>query len=163
MQVRDSDLFAILERISSHYKANVGNRYLRAAFLSMTLDQKSWEMIDSVTEKYQYYSTQGFHLDELYERIIALARFVYHARREIQPNLRSILGGRSQPVNQSPNDRVLREMAMNNFNSNLSILADQINVLYVLTVEIDTKMNAHEIPVYKKIAELQNLGRYLLS
>jgi hypothetical protein len=163
MQVRNPDVNALIERISIHYTNNVGNRYLRPSFMSMSLDNRTWELVASITEKYKFFSAQGFHLDELYDRIIALARFVYAARKETGPNLRTLLGGHAGSSGGKGEDRVLRDMAVNNFSSNLGILADLINELYVLTVDIDTKMHKNAVPVYKNIPELQNLGRYLLG
>ena len=157
MLVKNPDIYALIERISIHYTNNLGNRYLRQAFMSMSLDGRTWELVAGVTDKFKYFSTQGFHLDELYDRIIALARFVYSARTEAAPNLRTLLastGGAGQ-------DRVLQDMAVNNFASNLGILSDLVNELYILTVDTDKKLNGAANPVFKGFPELQNLGRYL--
>lgn len=163
MQIKDPDVFALVERISVHFKNNVGNRYLRPSFMSMSLDSRTWELVESVTEKYHHFTNQGYHPDELYDRILAIARFIYLAKREIGPNLKGLLGGRGSSLQNESNDRVLRNMAVNNFNSNISILADLVNELYVRTVEIDTRESGGATPVFKQIPELTNLGRYLLE
>ncbi len=91
MQIKDSEVMSIIESIGDHYRTNIGNRYVRGAFRILSIDQNSWNVIESITEKSEYYSIQGYHFDELYERILAMAVFVYHARRELQPQLRTML------------------------------------------------------------------------
>lgn len=164
MQVKDEDVFALIEALGGHFRANLFNRYLRQALLTITIDRATWSLIEQVTEKSEYYRLQGYHLDELYDRILALARFVYSARREIQPHLRSLLARQGSPagITMSGNDRVLREMSVNNFASNLNILADMIDKLYQKVAEIDRSQARGAMPAYARIRELQELGRYLV-
>jgi len=164
MQVKDQETFTLIDAIGSHYRANLNNRYVRQALVHMSLDTASWSLIESITEKSDYYRLQGYHFDELYERVLALARFIYHARREVQPHLRSLLS-RGAPSGHSPaagNDRVLREMAVNNFGSNLNILADLVDKLYQHVTSMDATQHKNETPVYKRNRELTELGRYLV-
>lgn len=161
MQTKDGEIMGVIDSIGEHYRTNIGNRYIRAAFRVLPLEQRTWNVIESVTEKSNYYALQGYHFDELYERILALAEFVYHARRELQPQLRMMLssGGRALPAG---NERILRDMAVNNFASNLSILADLVNKLYTRTVELDIEAHRHSTPVYQSIRQLQEIGQYLV-
>ena len=91
MQVKDGEVMTIIESIGTHYRTNIANRYIRGAFRVLQIDQNTWNVIESITEKSEYFSLQGYHYDELYERILALAEFVYHARGELQPQLRTML------------------------------------------------------------------------
>jgi hypothetical protein len=110
-----------------------------------------------LTEKIEQYRYQGFHLDELYRQIAASARFVSLCRREIVPSLRNRLSGGSG------SDRVLRDMAVNNFASNLQLFADLLNELYVKLVELDKKDSKGHVPLYMQMIELQDIGRQLVG
>lgn len=164
MQIKDSVVISLIDQISDHYKRNLNNRFLRPALIRMQLDSHSWEMIEGITEKSEYYQLQGFHPDELYDRILALAEFVYHARRDVAPNLRGLLSPASagRGALQSTNERVLRDMSVNNFQSNLSVLADLVNKLYTTVIELDDKSAGGKTPVHKTIPKLKELGRFLV-
>lgn len=162
MQVKDSEVMSLIESISTHYRTNIGNRYIRGAFRILPIDQATWNVIESITEKSEYFALQGYHFDELYERILALARFVYHARRELQPQLRMMLSSYASGSVPTGNERILRDMAVNNFASNLSILADAVNQLYTRTVELDTEAHRDGRPVYKTIKGLDEIGQFLV-
>jgi hypothetical protein len=162
MQIKDGEVMSLIESIGAHYRTNIGNRYIRGAFRVLPLDQGSWNVIESITEKSEYYSLQGYHLDELYERILALAEFVYHARREVQPKLRMMLSSYATGSIPTGNERILRDMAVNNFASNLSILADLVNKLYSRIVDLDMEAHRHGSPVYKTFKGLSEIGQYLV-
>ena len=163
MQIKDSVVMSVIEQLSDHYKRNISNRFLRPALMRVQLEPHTWELIESVTEKSDYYALQGYHLDELYDRILALAEFVYHARKDIEPNLRVILSGAGPRLaTAGGNERVLRDMSVNNFQSNLAIMADLVNKLYVAVVEIDNETNIKKTPVHKTMPRLKELGRYLV-
>ena len=164
MQVKDEDVFAMIDALGTHYRTNLNNRYLRQAVSTLTLDRTNWNLIEQLTEKSEYYRLQGYHVVELYDRILAIARFVYYARRELQPHLRALLGrqGNQGGIATAGNDRVLREMSLNNFASNLNVLADMIDKLYQKVVDIDRAHNRKGVPAYTRIQELQELGNYLV-
>lgn len=160
MPVKDDEIMGLIDTIGEHYRTNIGNRYIRSAFRTLPLSQHAWAMIESLTEKSEYYTLQGYHFDELYDRIMAMAEFIYHSRKEIAPRLRNLLSyGGVPPVG---NERVLRDMAVNNFASNLSILGDMVNKLYAMTVEADNKAHARGTPIHKRTRGLDEIGRYLV-
>jgi len=163
MQIKDGEVMSIIDSIGAHYRTNIGNRYIRGAFRVLAIEQSSWNIIESVTEKSEYYSLQGYHFDELYERILALAEFVYQARRELQPQLRMMLSSYASGSVPTGNERILRDMAVNNFGSNLGILADLVNKLYTRTVELDIEAHKHGSPVYKSVKGLSEIGQYLVQ
>ena len=159
-RIKDAHIVRLIERIGEHYRANISNRFLRPVLLQLSLDKATWDQIEILTEKLELYRYQGFHLDELYRQIAASARFVATARQLI-PSLKARLG-----ANLGGQERVLREMAANNFVSNLQVFADLLNELYVNLVEIDIK-NAKSIkngrPVYSQMPELSDIGRQLVG
>lgn len=159
MQIRDPEIIRLIEQIGDHFKSNIANRHIRPALLHLPLDNQSWDLIETLTEKSEQYRYQGFHLDELYHQIAAVARFIALARKELLPSLRNRLNvtGRLSDA-----DKVLRELAVNNFPSNLKILADMVNELYVKLVEIDKNASAGGTPLYAQMPELKDLGRQLV-
>jgi len=162
MQLKNPEIFAIIEKIGEHYRANISNRFTRRALSTMTLDPGNWNLIEDLTEKFEDYRYQGYHLDELYSQILALARFIYQARKQIAPNLR-MLAGTGSPDRVSESDRIFKDMAVNNFTSNLKILADRLNELYVKVAAIDKEMAGTKPATYSRIPELREIGRYLVE
>jgi len=135
----------------------------------MDLKQSSWDLIEGLTAKSDYYKSQGYQFHDLYEQILAMAQFIYNTRRDILPNIRSLLSGgmdtilsRKRGSSQDQN-KILQDMAINNFSANLKILADLINELYIKIVKIDQQMHEGKTPVYKKIPELKQLGQLLIE
>lgn len=158
MLVRDARVLRLIERIGEHYRTNISNRFIRPTLLTLSMEKQSWDLIETLTEKIEQYRYQGFHLDELYRQVVAASRFVAVTRRELAPTLRTRLaGGGSGP------DKVLREMAVNNFSSNLQVFADLLNELYVCLVEIDKADAKGRRPTYMSIPELNDVGRMLIG
>lgn len=159
MQIREPEIIRLIERIGDHFKTNISNRFIRPVLLQLPLDKQSWDLIEILTEKIEQFRYQGFHLDELYHQIAASARFVALCRREVVPGLRNRLHNSSS----SGADRVLRDMAVNNFASNLQLFADMLNELYVKLVELDKKGSKGRRPLYLQIPELEDIGRQLVG
>ena len=158
MLVRDAHVIRLIERIGEHYRTNISNRFIRPTLLQHPLEKQTWDLIETLTEKIEQYRYQGFHLDELYRQIIAAARFVSVTRRDLAPSLRNrLVGGIPGP------DRVLREMAVNNFSSNLQLFSDLVNELYVCLVELDKESAKGRRPVYLSVPELNDVGRMLVG
>ena len=147
----------LIERLGEHFRTNISNRYIRPALLNLPIDKQTWDLIENLTEKSEMYLYQGYHLDELYRQIASSARLVALARKDLSPLLRIRLGS-------GPNsDRVLREMAINNFSSNLKLFADMLNELYVKLVAIDKENSAGKAPLYARMEELRDLGSQLVG
>jgi hypothetical protein len=162
MQLKNPEIFSIIESIGEHFRSNISNRFTRRALATMSLDPGTWNLIEELTEKCENYRYQGYHLDEIYAQILAMARFVYQAKRQISPNLRFLVSsGGIEGVSSA--DRVFRDLAVNNFSPNLKILADKINELYVRVAAIDKEAAGQKPPVYYQIGELREIGRYLVE
>jgi len=149
----------MVEQLSEHYRTNISNRFIRPALLQLSLDKSTWDQIESLTEKLEQFRYQGYHLDELYRQIVAAARFVSATRREIAPNIKFRLGTGSS----DGQERILRDMAVNNFSSNLQVFADLLYDLYIKLVEIDAATSKGRRPLYQQIPELKELGSQLIS
>jgi hypothetical protein len=157
VQIQDASITRLIERIGEHYRTNISNRFIRPALLQLPLDNQTWDLIEILTEKAL---NQGLHLDELYRQIIAAAHFVAVVRRDLAPGLRNRIGNMSSATGQ---DKVLRDMAINNFASNLQVFADLVNELYVKLVEADKIDSKGHRPLYAQVAELANVGRLLVG
>jgi len=156
--VRDAQVLRLVERIGEHYRTNISNRFIRPTLLTLPMEKQSWDLIETLTEKIEQYRYQGFHLDELYRQIVAASRFISITRRDLAPTLRARLtAGGTGP------DRVLREMAVNNFASNLQVFADLVNELYVCLVDLDKIDAKGRRPLYMSIPELDDVGRMLIG
>lgn len=162
MQIKNPEIFSLIESIGEHYRTNISNRFTRRALSALTLDPATWSLIEELTEKSDNYRYQGYHPDELYTQVLAMARFIYQARRQIQPNLR-FLAGTGGSAGMTSSDKVFRDMAVNNFGPNLKILADKVNELYLKVVTIDKEAAGLRPPVFSQISELKELGRYLVE
>ena len=136
MLIKDAQVVRLVGRIGEHYRKNISNGFLRPALFQLSLEKQTWDWIETLTEKLEHFRYQGFHLEDLYHQIIATARLVYLARRELVPNLRNRLSGGGV----TGMDRVLRDMAINNFGSNLQLLADLIAELYQSLLRIEDAM-----------------------
>jgi len=157
-RIKDTQILRLIEQIGKHYQENISNRYLRPSLLQLQIDKNTWDQIELLTEKVELFRYQGFHLDELYRQIACCARFVEAARNGMVPTLRS-------KMSSSPNspDKILREMAASNFNSNLKVFADMLNELFLNLVELDKFMSKDQRPVYTQMQELIGIGRLLVG
>jgi hypothetical protein len=157
MQIQDPRILRLIDRIGEHYRSNVANRFIRPALLQLSIDKQAWSLIDVLMEKADAY--QGYELDDLYRQLAAAADLVFQCRTILIPGLRTRqnIGVVSGP------DKVLRDMAMSNFTSNLKVLADLLNELFVLLVEADKAQAMGRKPLYVQMPELANLGKLLIE
>jgi len=148
-RVRDPTVISLIERISEHYKTNISNRYLRPLLLQLQIDKGTWDQIELITEKMELYRYQGFHIDDLYRQIAACAVLVQTAKSYVIPSLRNKLN--SGPAGP---DKVMRDMAANNFASNLHLFADLLLELYNNLAVLDRNDSGGKDPVYTRIPEI---------
>ena len=160
MLIKSPEIFAVATSIGEHFRTNISNRFTRRAISSLDLDPGTWSLIEELTENVDDYRYQGYHFDELYAQILAMARFVYRVRRDLLPNIRFLAGGNDGAAS---SDKVIRDMAIMNFSPNLKILADKVNELYVKVVALDKEDAGPKGPVYNSIPELREIGRYLVE
>ncbi len=158
MQLKDPDIFRIVEKIGDHFTNNVSNRFIRKALVVLELRQAEWDRLENLTSKTDYYKQQGFTFDELYEMVLAAANFLHQARQKLLPNIRGMLAQGA-----TPQDRVLRDMAAQNFGVNLEIFSDLINELYLKATALDKSAHEKKRPVYEGIPELKELGKLLVN
>ena len=157
--VKDEYVMRLIERISNHYRTNISNHFIRPALMQIVLDKSTWDQLEFLTEKSGQFRYHGYHLDELYRHVAAAARFAYTVRRDLAPSLRHRLSNNTM----SGADRVLRDMAINNFDFNLRLFADLLYDLYVKLAEYDVAVSRGRRPLYQQIPELADIGDLLIG
>lgn len=149
----------MIKQLVEHYHSNISNRFIRPALLQLPFDEILWNHIESLTERYNQVGYQGYHIDDLYRQISALATFVYAVRREIAPSLRYRIGN----TYTDKTDKLYRDMAINNFSSNLKVFAELIYELYNKLVDLDTAASKGKRPLYRQYAELDGIEEKLFG
>jgi hypothetical protein len=158
MQIQDLQIIRLIERIGEHYRSNIANRFLRPALLQLSIDTQTWDRIEILMERGDQFHHQGYELDELYYQLAAATDFVFVARKTRVMGVRVRQSGGAV----TGADKVLQDMAVNNFGSNLHVLADLLNELYVLLVEADKAAARGRMPRYTQIPELADIGQRLV-
>lgn len=158
MPVKDTEVFRVVEKMGDHFQTNISNRFIRKALPMLDLRQAEWDRLENLTSELENYKIRGFEFDELYETVLAAAHFIFQARGRMVPNIRSILAAGA-----GDSERVLREMAAQNFPLNLAIFSDQVNELYVKTMNLDRQAHPKTRPVYERIPELKDIGKLLVA
>jgi len=153
--IKDNEVVKLIERASYHYHFNIANRVLRPAILQLYLDERTWNSIETFTERLEMYRGSGYKLDELYRHIAACSRFVATVRNGIHAIKTKVRSDIKAP------DRTYREMTVNNLPNNIKVFADILNILYQHLIDYDKKNSAGNAPVYTQITELENVSRTL--
>lgn len=159
MQIRSPELFQKLERLAAHYNGNVASTYLKAELASVTLTRRDWDEIELLTARQELFKHQGYHLDELYLKLLALARLVRQARNQLAPQLKTMIHNRYG--SRGSNDRLMADMAAANFLPNLSTLAEMVADLYRLIRDEDKRQNQGSARVLATLPEVREIDALL--
>jgi hypothetical protein len=152
--VRDPIVLQMVEKLGEHYRTNIDTRFIRNALLQLSLEKKQWDLIEDLTSASQHHF-EGFMLGTLYRQLAAAAKLTSLARRDLVPNIRNrvtVLGSNSGP------ERILRDMAVNAFETNVDILVQMTNQIFAALVELDKadRKNGRR-PLYTQMPELVDL------
>jgi hypothetical protein len=158
MIVKEPAITGQILKIADQYNNNISTRFLRPLYTSILSEGELSREVAALTEQTDAIVSQGIHLDELYQHILGMARFIYLVRTNVIPNARNLSGSSANDAN-----RIYRDMAVNNFGANLSVLSDLVNELYMLTVEYDRRKNSKGQLVFSAIPGLSDIGRYLVT
>ncbi len=159
MQIQSQELFQKLERLAEHYNGNVASPYVKAEFPSLTLSSQDWDEIELVTVRQELFKHQGYHLDELYLKLLALARLVRAARTQIGAGLKRRIVMRM--AGRSPSEKVMAEMSAANFLPNLKILADLVLDLYGYVKRVDATQNGGKTLSLASVPEARDIDNLL--
>jgi hypothetical protein len=158
MQIQDPQIIRLIEQLGDHYRSNISNRFLRPILLQLPLDSQEWSLIEILMERGDQFRYQGYQLDDLYHQLAAASNLVYFARS----NLASGIQYKQDRMTAGP-DKVLQAMAVNNFASNLRILADLLNELFLKLADADKILSNGRKPLYAKMPELADIGMRLIG
>lgn len=157
MIVKDPGVSSVILKIADQYNNNISTRFLRPYLLGILSEIELSRKVTAMTEQADTVSEQGIHIDDLYDQILGMARFVYLVRTTVLPNIRNITAPSTTQTN-----KIYHEMAINNFGANISILADLVNELYVLTVAYDKRKSPAGKLASASVPGLSEIGRYLV-
>ena len=159
MPVFNYEIFDKLDELKKQYDSNMSNSFIRSALISLDLPYEIRSGIEGITDKLDFYKTQGYKFEELYNGIYGMAQFIYKARVQVVPRLKNNPGFSDI----SASERVLAGMAADNLKANLNILADRLNDLYLSVVRLDVESHKVKPPVYRRMPELEKIGTLLTS
>lgn len=158
MLINDGTITNQILKVADQYNNNISTRFLRPYFTAILAEGDLAREISDLTEQTDSVVSQGVHIDELYGQILAMARFIYLVRTSVLPNIRNMAGSSGNDAN-----KIYRDMAVNNFGANISVLADLVNELYMMVVEFDKRMSPKGRTVASEMAGLSEIGRYLVT
>jgi hypothetical protein len=159
MQVRSPELFQKLEKLATQYNSNIASTYIKSELPSLTLSRRDWDEIELITVRQELFRHQGYHLDELYLKLLALARLVKQARVQWGSSLKNLVSIRY--ANRPASERVLAEMTAANFMPNLAVLADIIRDLYELARKEDAEQNGGKLRSLASVPEAKEIPTLL--
>jgi hypothetical protein len=119
--IDDPETLEAVKRLAEHFQANVNNQHLRDILIQLDVSDSDWRMIERLTSPRQIDDIQGYALEQMYDGIIALAHFVYTARREAVPAISKVIPHEASPI---------VKMAIKAFPANLATLSDMVLDLY---------------------------------
>jgi hypothetical protein len=159
MQVRSPELFQKLEKMATHYQNNVASTYLKAEIAGLTLSRRDWDEVELITARQEVFRHQGYHLDELYLKLLSLARLVHQARTHMAPGLKSKVATRltSRPAQ----EKLMGEMAAANFLPNLTVLSEMVQDLYQLATREDAAQNQGKTKFLFSVPEAKEIETLL--
>lgn len=160
MLVDDRVIAEIVVRIGKHYSDNIATRFLRPLFAQILSNAELSRHILELTEYAEDFVVRGFHIDDLYYDIIALARFIYLVRRDVLPNITSLA---ESNVNVTSADAVYHTMAFSNLGPNINLLSSMLLELYHTTLAYDKKISGRRKTVASRIADLSEVERLLMQ
>jgi len=159
MSVQDYEINTQIDRIADHVDTVLKNAFIRKSLSHIVISHEYQSGMDILLSRSETYKINGYLFDELYRGILGLAMWSYRGRTEMMPEMKYQLSGDSI----SEIDRLREQMALENLKSNLDILVDEINNLYIKTVALDKASHKKKPPVYKRMKELEHLGQFLTS
>ncbi len=147
--IDDREVLEAVKRLAEHFQSNVNNRFLRDILIQLDVSDSDWRMIERMTSPRQIDDMQGYGVEQLYDGIVALAHFVYAARREALPAI-----AKFNPPGASP----IAKMAIKTFPANLDTLSKMVLDLYRRVRD-----QAGEVTSGQHFEELDRLEHYLNS
>jgi len=96
--IEDPEILEATKKLAEHFQTNVNNPYVRDILVQLDVSDSDWRSIDRLTSPRQIDDIQGYGLEQLYDGIIALAHFIYAARREAVPAIGNFIPHGASPI-----------------------------------------------------------------
>ncbi|MDR1219493.1 MAG: hypothetical protein LBK73_07780 [Treponema sp.] len=151
MKISDAAIIALIELLNNHYKTNIASRFMRPLLLQLSIKKWVWDAIDSFVLNVSLFDYQRFNHDDLYRQLLAFSHFIIVTRRELLPGLRN------HSLRFSGPDKILMDMAVNTFPSNINLLAEYTKQLYRKLVDFDKANTINAEPPYLQYGELEDM------
>lgn len=159
MQVRSPELFKKLEALAGHYNRHVASPQIKGEFSSLNLSRRDWDEIELITVRQELYRHQGYHLDELYLKMLSLARFVKQARTHWGGGIKGLISQRY--ASRPSSERLMAEMVAANFPANLSVLGDLVFEVYQMAKQEDAEQNQGKTRALASVPEAAEIDTLL--
>lgn len=161
MAVQDSVVMDLLKSLANQYNENVNTRFLRQKISNLPVDGRALSMINSLADHPEDYSYRGMMLEELYDYIYAFGVFISGCEEYVVPNLKDYLRNSGEILRKSgsnnPHEKIIMEMAINNFPHNLQVLKDITVKLYRRVVQLDVDSHRVKPPVITRRLEVRTM------
>ncbi|MDR0376134.1 MAG: hypothetical protein LBH85_10540 [Treponema sp.] len=151
MKISDATIIALIELLNNHYQANIASRFMRPLLLQLPIKKWVWDAIDSFVQNVSLFDYQKFNHADLYRQLLAFSHFISTTRRQLLPVLRN------RTLKFSGPDKILMDMAVNTFPSNMDLLAEYTKQLYYKLVEFDKANATDTLPIYRQYKELEEM------
>jgi hypothetical protein len=153
--VKSYEIINLIENLTNHYNILENNRLIRNTLNEVEISFSYRHYFEIIVNYSEQFRTDGYRMDDLYLGIIGLAQFIYQARTISEPLAKTLVG---------KSDAIQDRMAVDNMTSNLNVMADLANDLYVKTVALDKEKETRRRPaLYPNIRELKDVGMLLTS
>jgi hypothetical protein len=141
----------LIENVCDQFR-HLNNPRLKNSFSAIAISSDEWRLIERLTSPAfgVKAALQRYGFAELYEQVLAAAKFVYYVRKQIASNPPMPLGA-----------TLFDKMAIRSLPANLNIMADQLRTLYGKLLLLDAEDNPE--PICHSIPELDRTLFYLQS
>ncbi len=158
--LRSPDLFKKLEALASHFKNHVASPIIKGEFPSLKLSRQDWDEIELITERQELFRYQGYYLDDLYLKLLSLARFVKQAKTQWGPNIKNLVASRyaSRPAS----EKVNAVMVAGNLMPNLQVLGEMVLEIFYLVRKEDADQNQGKMAALAAVPQAKEIEALLV-
>ncbi len=159
MRIPDSGVRGILDEIRDHFSRYLYHQLLRRAFTGLDVSRSSWQQIHNVVDGDLAALSDGSTASptELYETISAFVEFTRACRLQVCGRIRELLG---TSIGWSAEERMLRDITIGSFDTNLARLNGLVRTLFLTVVPVDREQNGEQA-VIRDFPELEEQVRGL--
>lgn len=159
MPINDGQMLNKMEKMKESLNTLLSIRFVRNAYEHIDLAYTTRSITDSLIRQETMLRSHGYMFSEIYDIILAMAKLIHKFKTEIVPNAKTLLS--ADPRNAA--EKLKEQMAAENLGSNVDVLCDDIQALYIYTVQLDKDSHFKKPPVFERTPELKEIGLYLTT